>query len=581
MQVVELWDLAMMEVRQQKRGAWDVRGMSLAEVSGWVRQGRRPWPLVVLAVVILSLVTYANGLGGEYVIDDLLFMVDNPHLSAPHDIAYFFTDDVLSYSVSPSTVVAIYRPLFFATLWLGNAIGLGSPLALHLFALVLHIIATLLVLAVIVRLVPGVSVVAAAVGALAFAVHPVHSEAVAWIAAFIHPLATIFVLVSFLFYDMDGRLHKSVALALAGLFFALALFCNEVVTGFPFFLLGYTWLRYRPVQTLQVVPFFILLALYAVVRHGVLGEALPLTISDLDAWRRFPVFLIEYLRHLVFPWPQPFYPAGSLEQAMPPGWSLSWVSVLSVGLLAFFCGLALKRASADRVAGLLALAWIAAALMPVLAATFSPDFRFALRSLYLASVGLAVLVAWLLHSIAFPQKPAGFVVIALVLSLAMGATISANRTWQNNGRVFQQIVNSNPTNFVGYRGAGAYWELSGQPDRAIEYYERGLSAVRLEDRPALLERLGAVLGETGASQQSLEIFRQLTELEPDNSHAWVGIGNNLWALGQMDEAANAYKKAIAADSANWQACYNLVLLLRRHGKVQEAMEFSGCNTEPS
>ena len=89
-----------------------------------------------------------------------------------------------------------------------------------------------------------------------------------------------------------------------------------------------------------------------------------------------------------------------------------------------------------------------------------------------------------------------------------------------------------------------------------------------------------MLGESGDNARSLEIFKQLTVIDPDNASAWTGVGNNFWALGQLEAAANAYKQAHMAEPDNWIACNNLVLVLSQLGRTAEAERYAECARQP-
>jgi tetratricopeptide (TPR) repeat protein len=532
--------------------------------------GTGPWLLAGLAAVLFAVAAYANGLGGQFVFDDRLFLVDNPHLSERHHLFYFFTRDVYSYSNLSGAHTPNYRPFYFAVLWLNNALWPSNPLGFHVFALGVHIAATLLLLAALRRFLPDASPLAAGVGACLFAVHPVHSEAVAWITPFTHTMATVFVLASYLFHDRHRRTGNPVLLAPAGVFFVLALFSNETATGYPFFILAHDWIRHGRPRPLRAAPYVLLLVLYAVVRNAVLGEALPLTFSDPDAWLRLPRFFAEYLRHLILPWPQPLY------LAMPPGWEISLVSALAAGLLVALFVFFLTRPAGERQGPLLAAAWFSAALMPPLAAALNPTPLLALRSLYMPSVGIALLVAWFVGTHAFAQRRGGLAAIAAVLLLALGGTIAANRDWLDDGRVYRRIIASNPGHFGGHLGLGRYLERTGKVKEAVRSYERAAALAGPGEKVEPLEQLGLLLGKAGNSARSLEIYRQVTKLEPNRSSAWVGVGNNLWFMDRLAEAADAYRKAHAADAGNQEACYNLALALRKLGKAAEAARFAAC-----
>ncbi len=546
--------------------------MTLDRALPWFRTGNGPWFLAALIAALLAAAAYVNGLGGEFVLDDRAFLVDNPQLSEPHDLAYFFTGNFYSYSNLPDAYSASYRPLVFAVLWLGNYLWPGSALALHFFSLSLHIAATLLVLRVISRLIPSISAPAAGMGACIFAVHPVHVEAVSWILTFPHPMATVLILASYLFHDHHQRTKSVHTFVLAGFFFLIALLTAETAIGFPILILAFDWIRHGRPRLLLAAPYFVLLAFYFVVRNAVLGEATPLVFSDLDAWLRFPAFLAEYLRHLILPYPQPLY------LSMPSGWQSSLASGLAVGSLTiFFVFLFLKRVR-DRRALLFAAAWLFATLLPPLAASFNPTPLFALRSLYMPSVGIALLVACLAGTFNFMGNRVVLAAVAAFLLLPLGITIDANRDWQDNERVYRRIITSNPEHFAGYHGLGGYLARTGETQAAVGQYEKSVALAGLKDRAGPLEALGLLLGQSGDSTRSLDIYRQLTVLEPNRSSAWVGVGNNLWYLGRLPEAADAYRRASAADADNREACYNLVLVLEQLGRTEEAARYANCAT---
>ena len=539
--------------------------------SPWYSGGKGTWLLAALVAALLSVVAYANGLGGELVLDDRYFLVDNPHLTEPHDLSYFFTGNVWSYSTVPH-FSAIYRPLYFAVIWLGNDLWPGSALALHLFSLSLHLAATLLLLAVIPRLLPDISPLAAGAGTCLFAVHPVHVEAVAWISAFIHPMTTALILASYLFHDQHQRGKNFYALVPAGFFFLVALLTSEMATAYPFLILALDWIRHGRPRPLWAAPYFVLLALYLVVRNIVLGESIPLAFSDPDAWFRLPVFLANFLGNLILPYPQPLY------LAMPTGWTISPASGLAAGSLVILLGILLTRRTHDRRGPLIAAAWIFVGLLPPLAGSFNPTPLFSLRPLYMPSVGIAILVAWFINTPAFVRQRAGLTVavFSALLLLPLGLTVEANRDWLDDRRVFGRIIAFNPGHHAGHLGLARYLERTGHVEDAVALLEAAVALASPSNKAAVLEALGLTLGKSGDSARSLEIFRQVTILEPNRSSAWVGVGNNLWYLGRLPEAADAYRKAHAADAGNREACYNLVLVLKNLGKTREAARYAAC-----
>jgi tetratricopeptide (TPR) repeat protein len=531
---------------------------------------KKQWWVAILVVISLALLAYWNAFDGEFVLDDRAFLVDNPQLSNAHSLSYFFSENVWHYSKLPDAYSASYRPLYFLTLWLSDQLSLATPLALHLFSILLHVVVALLVLLIIKRLVPGISPLVAGIGAGLFALHPVHVEAVAWVSAFIHPLTTMFLLVAFLAHDhsRDGGGTKAAAIALS--FYALALLSNEMAVAFPLFILIHDQVRYGRSYFVKNLPYFIVLAGYMLVRSLVLGEAVPLSFSNPEMWLRLPVFLLEYIRQLLLPWPQPLY------LQMPDNWGLS-ISGLLLPLL-FIAALAWLRKvpSENRRTPILALIWIAIFLLPPMAAAFSPDARFALRSLYLPSVGIAVLLAWVINTLPALRKPTGLSVIVIIFLLALAGTTAANRHWSNDGHVYSNIITWNPAHHAGYLGLGKFLERQGETDLALIQYELSTSFADLTVSAVPMQHWARLLGESGDNKQSLELFNQLTRINPTSVSTWTGTGNNLWALGRPEEAVNAYLKAYEVKPDDRITCYNLVLLLNQLGRTTEADQFSEC-----
>lgn len=67
-------------------------------------------------------------------------------------------------------------------------------------------------------------------------------------------------------------------------------------------------------------------------------------------------------------------------------------------------------------------------------------------------------------------------------------------------------------------------------------------------------------------------FTEATELDPNDAFAWANLGGAAAIMGKDDEADAAYRRALAIDSSNWLAHYNLACLLTRSGARDDAMK---------
>ena len=81
-------------------------------------------------------------------------------------------------------------------------------------------------------------------------------------------------------------------------------------------------------------------------------------------------------------------------------------------------------------------------------------------------------------------------------------------------------------------------------------------------------------GTRGVIAPSEQYYRKVLELAPKHSSAWVGLGNNAWARGDIKSALDFYLIAVEADPANYEASHNVALAYRQLGDLPRAAEYS-------
>jgi hypothetical protein len=123
---------------------------------------------LLLAAVVL---VYGNTLVNDFTMDDGLYVANNPQVTAP-SVRALFTANKFS---------NVFRPVTFATLALNQALNGGKPFGFHLFNLMLHAAVTWLLYLLLLAILGTSphSKTVAFVASLLFAVHPIHTEAVA------------------------------------------------------------------------------------------------------------------------------------------------------------------------------------------------------------------------------------------------------------------------------------------------------------------------------------------------------------------------------------------------------------------
>lgn len=143
-----------------------------------VTDHRRLFAWTVVVAVLAALPHLHGALTNEWAFDDYRFIVRNPHVTAPESWVAFFTDPHTTDPLSPTGIVRPLRTLEFA---LDHALFGLSPRAFHLHGLAWLALATALLF----RWLAALSLprTAAAFGALVWAVHPMQTEAVAWVSS--------------------------------------------------------------------------------------------------------------------------------------------------------------------------------------------------------------------------------------------------------------------------------------------------------------------------------------------------------------------------------------------------------------
>ncbi|KYM78302.1 hypothetical protein ALC53_10957 [Atta colombica] len=174
--------------------------------------------------------------------DDLVrrAILTNPDLLASTPWYRLFENDFWGTPLTERGSHGSYRPLCVATFRLNHFLGGLEPWGYHLVNVALHAACTVLVVKVARKVLPGRSNLAHAITGFLFAVHPIHSEAVAGIVGRADLLACFLTLISFLTYSAHcNRTRPSFPLLLALVSSTLATLAKE--TGISSLALCLLW----------------------------------------------------------------------------------------------------------------------------------------------------------------------------------------------------------------------------------------------------------------------------------------------------------------------------------------------------
>lgn len=451
------------------------------------------WCLVVASVAVL---VYLPSVDSGFAWDDVRDVQDN---EAVHGTEGLLSNLVKPYRTDVPAIRSPYRPITsigFAISW---QIGGGSPRVFHAVNVILHALATVLVFVLLLRF--GFERIAAVLGAGLFAVHPVHTEAVANVVGRADVLMTIFVLVGVLAYLNRGFPTSVRALAVWSAF-ALALLTKENGIALPALvvavevfgrgtLVDERSLRERlRAQAGIYIGLVVVVAGYLVLRYWVIGTLAQLDtaayVMALTPGERLSTAVAnigEVLRLLLFPavlaadyGPAVIMPAGT-------GDARFWL-----GLLLGIGPVALAFLTRRRFPWLgLGTAWAVLSFLVVSNLLFPVGIWLAERTLYLPSVGVSIVVAGGLTALARSgdRKRTRVAWSLILVAIAAGSWKSwtRNPVWFDSESVVRNLLDEHPES---YR---AQWWLAGQLIDASRL-EEGLrwyrSAVQLNPNQALV-----------------------------------------------------------------------------------------------
>jgi tetratricopeptide (TPR) repeat protein len=384
-----------------------------------------------------------------------------------------------------------------------------------------------------------------------FASHPIHTEAVTWIAGLPEVAFTFFYLLSFYLYILfrDGS-KRGYLLSL--LSFSIATFFKEPALTLPIMLIAYDYQMKKFDETLFVsskryIPFIVLSGIYLLVRYYALGSVVPReSYADLSNYQFiiniFPLFR-EYLTSLLWPfnlnfW-HTFHPISTLFEAN------GMISLVVTVIFIIVVALAAYKRDKVYFIGLLLLI---APLLPAFYIKGISGKPFAERYLYLPSVGYVLLLAtslsWAKDKLPFAAKSIMIVFIMILGSYTVG-TISRNNIWENEFHLWSDTVRKSPDSAVAHSELAQAYASRGQLDAAIAEVQKLL--LLEPDSVNGHVSLGKLYEAQGELDRAIVEFQTALRLKPDSidaRNAISRIGNAYISQGQLDKAMTGFQSVI-------------------------------------
>ena len=493
----------------------------------------------IIILILAGALVYGFNLNNNLLWDDIEWIAMNPyvHSFSLANVRHWFTGNVLEGIGLASNY---YRPFLFFTFTLNYVLHGVHPIGWHVVSNLIHIANGILLFFLLRRIFQNQFV--AFWTSLLFLVHPLQTEAVAYISGRGDPLSALFMLGALL---LALRGHHMVPLILL----VFALLSRESAIMFPFLIMivfmsvaKEPFLRALQKSFLRAMPYFAIVIAYGILRLTVLNfdntlnffaasVSNPYTESMAIRMYTFLSILPSYARLLIVPLGQHMDRAPAVYTSIS-FWQV-WIPLLGlIGVLAITC-MSYKSHKTYFQVLFFGVAWFFAAISPMSGITPVNGLMYE-HWLYMPMIGPLVILLYFLSRLSFRN-----VIIAVLITLTAWfsyLSIQRNRLWGDPIRFFEDILKYEPASARTLTNvANLYFDQSNVA-KAEEYYLRAV----------------------GSNTSFPQAYYNLARLYRDQ--------------GKYADAIPLLKRAIAVDSRFFYAYQELAIIYAHEGAFKESRD---------
>lgn len=550
----------------------------------------RPLPVILLLAALAGLI-YANSLRNDFVFDDGMLIVSNPEIRNLAQYPEMLKWDAGRQIPLASDRGATHRPLRTALLAVEYHLFGLDPTGYRAVNILLHAVNGALVFLILRILFGGPR--PALLAALLFVVHPIQTDAVAYISGQRDVLFTTWYLLGFWGFVRYRATQRLSYLGLTGLAYIFGLMTKEMAITLPVVCAVYDVIRALPGtetdgqlplakaawdslrQVLTRARWLYLggLAVVAAALYYFVVVANPSHQRELYGGGLGPTLntsariMVFYLKQLL--WPLTLNADYSYD-AFPVSTSVADIrGLLAAGALAgvwygIYCLLRI-----DRWAGFGGL-WFFVTLLPV--SQIIPHHEMvAEHFLYLPSVGFALVAGYAVHRGLENRYAAGVAgAFAVILLLLSARTVIRNRDWADNLTLYTKTVQTAPRSTRARLNLAQALKGEGRYQEAIEQFQ-AYSTIE-PDAPSAHVGLGDTYRKLERYDDAIEHFKKAYELNPASAAPVVGLAQTYAAMGQTDRATELARSMLGAQFRHEQSYQHLGDAYRSAGLYELAIQ---------
>ncbi|OQX25210.1 MAG: hypothetical protein BWK80_16775 [Desulfobacteraceae bacterium IS3] len=515
-------------------------------------------------IFLITFIIYMPAVNGGFIWDDYTLITENLLIKAGDGLYRFWF----------TTEAPDYFPLTSTTFWLEWRLWGMNPEGYHLLNIFLHIMSAVLIWRVLKLLnIPG-----AWLAGLIFAVHPVNSESVAWIAERKNTLSMFFYVSSVLLYLKSERRNSRYLYVFSLVAFLLALLAKTAVVMMPFVLLGCAWWQRKKITRSDIfrsIPFFALSGILSGVtiwfqyNRAIAGDVVRtdsffsrIAIAGKAVW--FYIYKAVVPHELMFVYPRWETDASALTSYIP--------GLILIGMLMLFWR---YRAAWGRPF-LFAFGYFVVTLFPVLGFFNIYFMRYSLVSdhwQYVSVIGVIALFSgigtYLYQSRSKIDRQMFILVSVMIVTLFSYKTWTQAHIYKDQETLWSDSVAKNPDAVLARIHLGAIRKEQGRPEEAIEQFSQVLKR-----NPADVEanyNMGIILELQGKFEEAAGYYSKVLKIKPSDADAHNNLGDILKRQGKFEDASKHYSEALKIRPDDSQLHNNAGIALGLLGKTEEAV----------
>jgi len=496
--------------------------------------------LVMLGLVVIA---YAQTIKFGFThLDDVWLITPQLKLSAMDAI---FSKGVLGFSKDvPQEANMFYRPVqnvFYAVV---KELAGIKPWAYHLAAILLHVLVCWLLYRFLLLLTKSAETALLLV--CLFTVHPIVTQAVAWIPGVGELLITIFILSCFLLlrHFLQADRIKPLLVIAIGVCFLLALLSKESAVAFipaaVLYIVLFTENRKQLTIKLSIVfiVFAIAIVLWWYLRTNAIGAYSSINQKTLlESLLKNSVLLVIYLGKIIIPYP--LSPMAVVEDlSIIPG-------ILVIALLIVASFISKEKKNIKLI--IFGLGWYLLFLLPTLYMVEQGNYYVYNHRAYLPLIGILIVVSELvaLNRLTTVKLYTSLVCICVFTIVS----ITYLPVFKNPYNFFNKSIASSPHTVRAYEGLANVYLIEEKCDKVVEVYSKLIDIAPTSFNYQLMAQAYYCSNDINNALAYKVKSALMDSLSPEFPRLCIKIGDGYYIqLADMPQAKYWYKKSLSRDS---------------------------------